>query len=67
MPDGRKEIEAEELSFAGVTRHHSGTYECVANNGHGQVRHRNQIDYLQSFLLKSDISSNTQTIPYCNF
>ena len=37
MPDGEKDMEADELSFTHVTRHHSGIYECVASNGFGTV------------------------------
>ena len=37
MPDGSMEIETDELSFVNVDRHHSGIYECVADNGYGQV------------------------------
>jgi len=36
MPDGSMEMETDELSFANVDRHHSGIYECVADNGYGQ-------------------------------
>lgn len=36
MPDGKLEIEAEELNFKSVTRHHSGRYECIADNGYGK-------------------------------
>lgn len=49
MPDGRMEIEAEELSFKSVTRQHSGTYECVADNGFGQPARQTihvDVDYL---------------------
>jgi hypothetical protein len=35
--DGRKEIEADELTFNKVDRHHGGIYECVADNGYGKV------------------------------
>lgn len=34
--DGRKEIEADELTFNKVDRHHGGIYECVADNGYGK-------------------------------
>ena len=35
LPDGSKQIEANELTFKNVDRHHSGTYVCTANNGYG--------------------------------
>ena len=35
--DGRKEIEADVLTFDKVDRHHKGIYECVADNGYGKV------------------------------
>ena len=37
MPDGQTEIEGETLSFANVNRHHSGRYQCTADNGYGKV------------------------------
>lgn len=36
LPDGRHELEADELSFQNVDRHHSGIYVCTANNGYGE-------------------------------
>ena len=37
LPDGSAQIEATELSFKNVNRHHSGTYVCTANNGFGKA------------------------------
>ncbi len=35
LPDGKSELEAEELLLTGVTRHHAGVYRCTASNGFG--------------------------------
>ena len=37
MPDGREEIKGETITFVDVSRHHSGRYECIADNGYGKV------------------------------
>eukprot|EP00096_Caligus_rogercresseyi_P011427 TRINITY_DN4490_c0_g1_i3.p1 TRINITY_DN4490_c0_g1~~TRINITY_DN4490_c0_g1_i3.p1 ORF type:complete len:490 (-),score=111.68 TRINITY_DN4490_c0_g1_i3:1234-2703(-) len=34
LPDGSESFEANELVFHGVTRHHSGTYQCSGDNGY---------------------------------
>ncbi len=45
MPDGRERIQATELAFKNVDRHHSGVYICTANNGFGQeAKERIQLD-----------------------
>ncbi len=36
LPDGKSELEAEELLLTGVTRHHAGVYRCTASNGFGK-------------------------------
>jgi len=36
MPDGRPSIESETVTFGDVSRHHAGTYKCIASNGHGR-------------------------------
>ena len=53
MPDGSMEIETDELSFVNVDRHHSGIYECVADNGYGQVC----IYHLQLFIFFNNLSN----------
>ncbi len=35
MPDGSETVEGDSISFKSVNHHHSGTYECRANNGYG--------------------------------
>ena len=37
LPDGREEIKGETITFVDVNRHHSGRYECIADNGYGKV------------------------------
>ena len=37
LPDGREEIKGETITFVDVSRHHSGRYECIADNGYGKV------------------------------
>ena len=37
MPNGDDTIVGSDLTFVSVNRHHSGTYECSANNGFGTV------------------------------
>ena len=36
LPDGRAELEAEELLLTSVTRQHAGLYRCTASNGFGK-------------------------------
>jgi len=36
LPDGREEIKGETITFVDVNRHHSGRYECIADNGYGK-------------------------------
>jgi hypothetical protein len=36
LPDGKTELEAEDLLLTGVTRHHAGLYRCTASNGFGK-------------------------------
>ena len=36
LPDGKAELEAEELMLTSVTRHHAGVYRCTASNGFGK-------------------------------
>lgn len=38
MPSGEIRIQGAELTFSQVSRHHSGTYECVAQNELGAAR-----------------------------
>ena len=38
MPDGLREMKGQEITFTSVTRHHSGRYQCIADNGYGKVR-----------------------------
>ena len=33
FPDGREEMTGSRITFAKVTRHHSGIYNCSADNG----------------------------------
>ena len=35
LPDGKAELEAEELLLTSVSRHHAGVYRCTAFNGFG--------------------------------
>jgi hypothetical protein len=45
LPDGRDTIEASELNFKNVNRHHAGTYVCTANNGFGrEVKEKIHLD-----------------------
>ena len=45
LPDGREELDAEEITFHRVTKHHAGTYVCKADNGFGQeVKERIHLD-----------------------
>jgi len=48
LPDGKTEIEGETLSFVNVNRHHSGRYQCTADNGYGKPATQEimlQVDY----------------------
>merc|ERR1712223_289248 len=36
LPDGREKLDASEITFRKVNKHHAGTYVCTANNGFGQ-------------------------------
>jgi hypothetical protein len=35
MPNGQLKVDGREITFSGVSRHHAGTYDCVANNSLG--------------------------------
>jgi len=35
MPNGEQTIRGNDITFAAVSRHHSGFYECFANNSMG--------------------------------
>ena len=36
LPDGKEKLDASEITFRKVNKHHAGTYVCTANNGFGQ-------------------------------
>ena len=45
LPDGRKELAADELNYVKVDHHHSGTYVCTADNGFGEpVKEKIEVD-----------------------
>ena len=33
LPDGKEKLDASEITFRKVNKHHAGTYVCTANNG----------------------------------
>jgi len=75
FPDGKEEMTGSRITFAKVTRHHSGIYNCSADNGFSrtlqptatklitlEVHHKPQIDVEETFIHTKEDDVGTEIV-----